>query len=244
MGLNSELQNLYDAKWDDAYDALKAIKCTPVPANPLMISIKDETEFKSADWRVMFFGRETSGGDWRLSDMSIKHSVEKIMVDYHKFFDEEKGSGGGDDKQWQPKNNGMGGGMNLFKNCIEKRFPDKKIRYVWNNIIKSGVDGSFPSEQIRSVVFEHFNVLKDEINIIKPDIIIFAPGVKGYAEIERYFRLLEYSTIDHFPENKLVRVYLPDFPFVKYAFRMYHFAGRYSKKNIFEKIVDIIEHEL
>ena len=231
MSINQELEKLYAEKWDNLYAQFQNIK-NEQPCNPLMLSIEDEDDYKTADLRVMFFGRETSGGKWRLSDTSKQHPVKEIMDDYQRFFDNKTGS---------VSNKGMGAGMNLFKTLLEEKYPGKRIRYVWNNIVKSGnPSGTYPSDEIRNVVFEHFNVIRQEINILKPDIILLATGVKGYGDIERQFGKLDYQPIPLFHPNQLCRTALPEFPFVKYAFRMYHLAGHYNKYHYLGAIIKLL----
>jgi hypothetical protein len=237
--INQKLKELYESKWDNLYPKLLDIQGEDEsPRNPLMIRVKDESDFETADARVMFFGRETSGGEWRLSDVYTKHSVDEIMDDCLKFFDNENGSGQTINNTWKPLNKGMGQGMNMFRRLLNDKYPDKKIRYVWNNIVKSGNPiGTYPPEKIRNLVFENFNVIKEEINIMKPDIILFVTGIKGYWDIDRQFGKLEYPPIEGFHLRQLCKVSMPEFPFVKYAFRMYHLAGRYSKRPYFDAIL-------
>jgi hypothetical protein len=54
--INTDLEKLYADKWDGVQEMRKEIDGL---SNPLMLHIKDETDFEAADIKIMYFGRET-----------------------------------------------------------------------------------------------------------------------------------------------------------------------------------------
>ena len=61
-------------------------------------------------------------------------------------------------------------GFNRFALLLNAVFPNKRIAYVWNNLVKIGkADGKgFCGAEIYALEREHFSVIQEETNILKP----------------------------------------------------------------------------
>jgi hypothetical protein len=172
------------------------------------LSIENEAEFVRADIRVMIFGQETN--DWKSvfgsKDFDYLMALHRGFS-YHGPF-------------WE--------GMELFKKMLNEKFSDKRIAYLWNNIVKIGKAGmvGMPPGYIYSVEREFFSVIKQEVEIIKPDIILFLTSPEYDDKI-----------LDNFPSvasegGKLIaKVSITG---VRYVFRTYHPAYLILIKKIYE----------
>jgi hypothetical protein len=215
MSINKLLYELYASKWEKLCEAmeLNSGEGKAELANPLMLYINDEKDFMTADVKVMLFGQNT--GNWYGFD-TCEGSLSEIMQSFTESFDNREGSIG--------KYYSMGQGMNKFINDMNTRYSDKKIRYVWNNIVKIGFKSSgTPPDRLYQIEKEHFAVIKDEITIIKPDIILFLTGLNYDGKIKINFGELSFVTVTSLNDiRKLAKIDMPEFPFVKCAFRTYH----------------------
>jgi hypothetical protein len=257
MNINKQLEDLYSTQL--GYN--RPEQCFPVhsfetQAFPFLLYVDDEKAFEDKNTvKVMFFGQELSGGasdgkgnGWYAYD--YQKPVSENMKLYSKFFNSETGSDG---------KKSMGGGMNTLIEMISKKFPQKSFRFVWNNIVKltaMGVDARITQEYY-DVVGKEFsrNIIKGELEIIKPDIIIFLSGYEYDDKLKDVFGNISFETLPNykrekesgnceridekwgdFTEKELVKVNLPEFPFVKYAFRTYH---PNHKINIYDRFYTI-----
>ena len=85
--MNEALKSLYLSKWDKLTAALGLIvqdqNMDIKPANPLLIYVDDEDEYKNADIRLLIYGQETNG--WYEKGNG---SIEEITALYDGFFNE------------------------------------------------------------------------------------------------------------------------------------------------------------
>ena len=62
--MNEALTQLYESKWNALRTAIEPILSDPKieikPANPLLLYVGNEEEYKSADIKLMIFGQETN----------------------------------------------------------------------------------------------------------------------------------------------------------------------------------------
>lgn len=142
---------------------------------PLLISFSDEAAVESADLRIMFFGQETR--EW-----TDTGTVEDIMERYRHDFNDFSGLPGSG-AFWEV--------LSEMKNVIESRLPDKRICYIWNNIVKADYspDSDYRTYKVPDEVYAAFrdknrDFILCEIEIIKPDLLLFFTGAQssGYDE--------------------------------------------------------------
>lgn len=209
--MNQELSALYSSKWDNLMSAIKPIledeKLDIKPANPLLLSIHEEEAYKNADIRIMIFGQETNS--WYDKRGATIDAVQSL---YDVFFNQgECWSYSG--QFWN--------GISRFITSIQKKFPDKKIRLVWNNIVKIGRQGDkgFPPNYIYEIEREKFHVIPSELEILKPNVVLFLTGPNYDRILKDNFGELEYEALPNYSQRQLSRVFLKDVPF---SFRTYH----------------------
>jgi len=126
--MNKQLSELYESNWNQLCTAMKPIieneDLEAKPTNPLLIYFANEQDFISADIRVMIYGQETNSWHGEFSS-----DVKPILNCYDSFFNRgECWSYSG--QFWN--------GVARFMTKIKDKFPDKKIEFVWNNIVKIG----------------------------------------------------------------------------------------------------------
>lgn len=209
--INDNLTQLYSGKWDNYFNKISPIledgNVAIKPANPLLIYVDDEESYKNADIRLMIFGQETN--NW-YSEREV--SIENIQNLYDGFF-----NGG---ECWD-----YGGqfwnGVKRFLTELKKKYSNKKIQLVWNNIVKIGKqdDKGFPPDYIYEIERTHFDVITDELDILKPNIVLFLTGPNYDSVIVDNFGALEYKPVAPFSQRQLSMLQLFDIPFV---FRTYH----------------------
>jgi hypothetical protein len=206
--INKQLQELYLSKWSDISETLIEIADgdpAPEPTNPLLIHINREKEWVKADVRVMIFGQETQ--DW---EQAPGKSIEHLCDVYHRFFNENHG-----------KPSQFWNGFARFETILGAKYPDKKIRYVWNNIIKIGKEDApgRPPQNIYNAERQFFHVIPDEVKILNPNIILFLTGPNYDDVIRDNFGEDIYSLVPPYSERQLAKVSIPA---VDFAFRTYH----------------------
>ena len=123
------------------------------------------------------------------------------------------------------------------------RFPDKKIRYIWNDVVKLGRNvkkGNQYSSLLAETEREYFNVVKDEISAVNPQVLVFFTGPNPFWES----KLQQCLGIDAFcyqpvpdwngsmHQLALLTLNKETLPPVLYAFRTYHPCARESKIHV------------
>ena len=230
--MNQELKQLYLSRWEGLLSEIKPIlddeNLEVKPANPLLITFDDENDFKHADLRIMFFGQETNTwcGEFRTD-------VGSILEEYDKFYNKEVcWSYGG--QFW----NGVG----RFFKLLQEKYPNKEIRFIWNNIVKIGKDGDkgFPPDYIYEVERGKFSVIKEELEIVKPNIVLFLTGPNYDSMIADNFGKVVYSPIAPYTGRWLSKIELEG---IDFSFRTYHpnFLWRNNIDKVFNTIINEIK---
>ena len=248
MDFYSELKEIYDEVDDKIYGIVKEknnlIKNRKNKlVYPLFIHPTDE--YINSDIKIMIFGKETNGW-YGIYGEDVNKDVESIMGEYNEFFgtkDCYKRGG----QFWK-----------MFKyliNEINKNNKEKKIGYLWNNLVKAGKDSKgFPRNWYEEIIKPYFNkLILKEIDILKPDYIVFFTGPNSsngpYDNVlNNIFRKPDGSKpnrkeINGFTERELCEIEIKN---VKKSFRTYHptYLLRNNKqkpyKDFIKKIVDEI----
>jgi hypothetical protein len=229
--MNDQLLNLYNSKWDNLCSAMQPILADKTldfkPTCPLLLTIDNEEEFNNAEIRLMVYGQETNS--W-YNEFHNNH--QPIIDNYESFFNGgECWSYGG--QFWN--------GVSRFVNRLQTEYPDKKIKLVWNNIIKIGIYNhkGFPPDYIYEVEREHFSVIKEELQIIKPNIVLFFTGPNYDSIVHDNFGILDKQALSPFSERQISKVELAG---VDFAFRTYH--PNYLWRNDIDKFFDTIIEEI
>lgn len=243
MNTNERLYQTYDNKWNALCDALDRNQLTGYEFSPLLLGINDPEDFDNADIKVMFFGQDMSWGDWykySRKDQTLEECMMSVRT-----FDNIRGS---IDLEGNRMRSGMGGGMNLFIDIFNSRLPDRKIRYVWNDIVKLGRNIRSNEKQgiLSEIENEYFDVIAEEINAVEPQVLVFFTGPDIYWERKLQQRLQvtydDYSPVPDWGIRQVARINIDKerFPSVKFAVRTYHPRAWMSKKTRYNNISDAI----
>lgn len=223
--IQAELYNLYTQVTTEEILHKVKEKNLKLPDNekstdPLFINVTES--YLNADIRLMIFGQETNG--WGGGEFSEDNELDviEILIDgdgnnpdcmgYRGFFSEKfcyKYGG----QYW-----------NMVKRFIidlQTDNQDKKIDYIWNNLIKMGKKGiSFPNYWYDDIIKKYFNnlVIK-EIDILKPDFIVFFSGPNYDKYLNDIFGNPLKKLVAGFNEPELCEIEIPN---IKKAFRTYH----------------------
>ena len=182
----------------------------------------------------MVFGQETNGWWNDLPKANAFADMEMLIDKYDKAFN--------DDSMFC-KNTPFWNGFDKFRQMLGEKYAGKKIRYVWNNIVKIGKadEKGCPPDEIYNIEREYFSVIAEEVKIIRPNVILFLTGPKYDNKIADNFGELQYSAISPFPEKELAKLSIPD---VDFAFRMYHpnylYRSNISIDSFFNSIIQNI----
>jgi len=209
--MNEKLIELYTQHWDNLSNGLNQIiaddKYKIKPANPLLISLTDVEKFESADIRVMIIGQENNGWEGIFSNnmnylLSVYRDFAPVSGEYkHKGYFRDH--------------------FNLFTTMIKKKFENKKVSWIWNNLIKISKhkDIGVPPSYIYDIEKLNFKVLKEEIQIIKPNLILFYTGPYYDNYIKIHFPENTKESINGFKPNQLVKIHIDG---INNVFRTYH----------------------
>lgn len=233
--MNEALSLLYNSKWENLSSALKQIEDDEneeiKPANPLLLYIDNEEEYRSADIRLMIFGQETNS--WY---SEVNGNVGDIQKKYDDFFNE------GD--CWDYHGH-FWNGVSRFIDSLQVKFPEKKIRLIWNNIVKIGrhCEKGMPPDCIYEIEREFFQVIPAELKILQPNVVIFLTGPNYDSVLKDNFGALEYNALPYSTERQLSRVSLEG---VAFAYRTYHpnYLWRNDIDDYFDTIIEDINFDL
>ncbi|MFQ3578700.1 MAG: uracil-DNA glycosylase family protein, partial [Bacteroidales bacterium] len=221
----------HSCKWDKLTSEFERIgsdkKLISQPTNPLLLQVDNEADFAAADLRILIFGQETNG--W----FEMDDTLESILDAYGDFYNKEKCfSYGG--QFWN--------GFSRFITLVSKHFPNKKARFLWDNIVKIGKSEGkgFPPDYVYKMEREHFSVIKEEIKIIKPNVIVFLTGPNYDFVIKDNFGELPRQALTPFSERQISKI---QFPGVDNVFRTYHpnYLWRNDIDSYFERIIKEIK---
>lgn len=232
LNINEQLHSLYKSNWLSLCAAMEPILSDEMfgikPTCPLLLSVQDEEEFKSADIRIMVYGQETN--NWYKQFTS---DLEVVLGFYRGFFNED---------EWIQTRGQFWRGFSRFKSLIEAKYPEKKVRVLWNNIVKIGKHQAkgFPPGYIYEVEREYFCLTAAELDIIKPNVVLFLSGPNYDGILLDKFGHLDKSGIEPFTERQLAQIKLKG---VDFAFRTYHpnYLWRNNIDSYFDAIIAQIE---
>lgn len=231
--MNQRLQELYKSKWESLCTAMQPLLADETleakPACPLLLSIDDEADFKNADIRVIFYGQETFG--W---NDTFNNEMQSTINYYNQFFNEG---------EWKQRAGAFWNGVARFMDLLQKKYPDKKIRFIWNNVVKIGkaYDKGYPPDEIYETELKHFPVFKEELKIIQPTIVVFFTGPYYDSVIDDKFGKRSYTYLSpDFEARQLASVAISGVPF---AFRTYHpnYLWRNDIDSYFQPIIEKID---
>lgn len=245
MNANDRLYQVYASKWDTLCQKLDEADLRGYEYSPLLLSVNAPDDFDTADIKVMLFGQDMSAGDWYKYDRQAQPLAECMRA--IRTFNNTVGAV---DLNGNRQKIRMGGGMNKFIDTFNARFPDKKIRYVWNDVAKLGRNvkkGNQYSRLLAEIEWGYFNVVKDEINAVKPQVLVFLTGPNSFWEGKlRQCLGIDASCYQPVPgwsgnvrQLALLALNEETFPSVKYAFRTYHPCAR--EKRIYVKHTDLYQ---
>jgi len=232
--MNKKLAELYKSNWMNLSKDLNLIlndkKLTQKPTNPLLIYV-DEKKYFESDLKVMIIGQETN--DWGKNFTGDLQETIKIYDDFYNSGYAINTYGG---HFWN--------GINRFSSLLENKFPERKISYIWNNVVKigaSGRDQNHPQNHIYKAELDNFKVLEKELEILNPDIILFISGPNYDSNISSILNNVKFSSIDEtFSSRQIAKL---NFKNHKNIFRTYHpnYLWRNNINLYFDAIIDSIE---
>jgi len=230
--MNEQLLNLYKSKWPAVCAAMEPILADALfgikPTCPLLLSVDDEEDFHSADIRIMVYGQETN--NWY---QQFNSDFEVVLEFYCRFFNQG---------EWLRTRGQFWRGFSRFLSLLQAKYPEKKVRVLWNNLVKIGKHEAkgFPPGYIYEVEKENFEVTAEELKIIKPNVALFLSGPKYDGILLDKFGHLAKTAIEPFTERQLARIELQG---VDFAFRTYHpnYLWRNNIDRYFECIIAQIE---
>jgi len=232
--MNSKLAELYKSHWSDLSKNLNLIlndkDLTQKPTNPLLIYV-DEKKYFESDLKVMIIGQETN--DW---GENFSGNFQKTIEIYDEFYNSGYATNTYGGHFWN--------GINRFSSLLESKFPEKKISYIWNNVVKigaSGRDQNHPQNHIYHAELDNFKVLEKEIEILNPDIILFISGPNYDSNISSILNDVKFSNIDEtFSSRQIAKL---SFKNHKNMFRTYHpnYLWRNDINLYFNTIINSIE---
>lgn len=220
--LNIELANLYSSHWDSYLLGRTSLSEKKLQGEkldytrPLLLKLKDEQRYLDSDKRIMILGQETNGWAER-GDMTPENSMNK----YIDFFCDGEGV------KWKGP---FWNETKRFIRLVKKRFPEQKIAYIYNNVVKIGKSSGigFPGETVYQTELRNFNVLKSEVDILKPDLLLFFSGVNYDGRIRDKFGNFTKTAVRGFTESQMCRLnFETNLPT---SFRTYHPKAMYMQK--------------
>jgi hypothetical protein len=219
-----ELYNLYtQITTEEVLNKVKE-KNLKLPDNekstdPLFIGVTEG--YLNADIKLMIFGQETNGWGGGEFDIDNTEDVIEMLIcgddtpdcmGYRGFFSEK----------YCYKYGGQ------FWNMVKKFIldlqtdnQDKKIDYIWNNVIKMGKRGiGFPNYWYNDIIKPYFNnLIIKEIDILKPNFIVFFSGPNYDKYINDIFDNPLKKSVAGFNEQELCEIKIQN---IKRSFRTYH----------------------
>lgn len=227
--MNKKLFELYASRWDSLMNAYSKIyndnNLLLKPTNPLLIKVRNEEDYASADIRLMVFGQETN--NWYERNNSIADVWEK----YAEFFNAGR---------CYKKGGQFWNGVKRFEERISKKLPDKRIRLIWNNIVKIGKSNKkgLPPDYIYKLERKHFSVIEDEIRIIEPNFLMFFTGPFYDNKIEDNFGKINTVRVSPYSSRQVASFKIGNIS----AIRTYHpnYLWRNNIDAYFDAIIDEI----
>ena len=200
------------------------------PTNPLLLRI-NEIEYDHSDIKVMIIGKETN--DW---GNNFTGDIQEILEIYDDFFNSGFALNSYKGHFWN--------GFKRFNTLLQAKYKDKKISYLWNNVIKIGASGrgqNHPQNYIYEVEQTHFNLLEKELEILNPDIVLFLSGPTYDDKITRILPGVKFQSCNtNFTCRQLSRLI---FKSHKNIFRTYHpnYLWRNDINKYFGAVINSVE---
>lgn len=231
--MNKKLRELYESHWPNLTQELIAIlsdeNLQQKPTNPLLLYI-NEKKYLESDIKVMIIGQETN--DW---GNNFTGNIQETIQIYDDFYNSGYALNTYRGHFWN--------GINRFSDLFEKKIPNKKIYYIWNNVVKigaSGRDQNHPQNHIYHSELDNFKVLEKEIEILNPDIILFISGPSYDSNISSILNGVQFSRLNSsFSQRQIAKL---EFKNRKNIFRTYHpnYLWRNDINKYFEAIIDSV----
>lgn len=233
--MNVQLNDLYSSKWEKISEMLQSFNeedpgdYANMATHPLLIKTNEEYEY--ADLKVMFFGKETN--EWH-GAFEEGIDINSVISVYDEFYLKK-----GYERYGKPFWN--------FIRRLKSTQSNKKIGYIWNNVLKIGKSESgSPQQGLINYTIESFNVIPQEIEILKPNILLFLSGHTYDEHIKKSVGNFTIVPIEGFPTNKLCLLKFDDIN-VDLAIRTYHpgYLQRLGEHRIeiTDKINKLIENQ-
>ena len=197
--------------------------------HPLLL--KSDKEFEEAELKVMFFGPETN--EWNgVFEENI--DIDSITTVYDEFYLQK-----GYEKYGKPFWN--------FIKRLKNIQSEKKIGYIWNNVLKIGKsDVGTPQQGLINYTIDYFNVIPQEIEILKPNVLLFLSGHTYDEYIKKSVGNFTVVPIEGFTTNELCILKFDDIN-IDLAIRTYHpgYLQRMGekRKKITETIINLITNQ-
>ena len=213
--MNELLKKLYSSKWEkisymlQSFNKEKPNDSKNSATHPLLI--KTNKEYETSDFKVMFFGQETNYWERETNDGAFEEGIDiETLLNRYDIFYLKRGY------------EGYGGHFWNFIRKLKNSEIDKKIGYVWNNVLKIGKCGKgYPEQGLINYTFEYFNVISQEIEILKPNVLLFLSSYRYDEFIKRSLGNFSIIPIDGFNKNELCILKFDNLS-VDLALRTYH----------------------
>jgi len=233
--MNEQLKDLYSSKWEKISEMLQSFNeedpedYANMATHPLLIKTNEEYEY--ADLKVMFFGQETN--EWH-GAFEEGIDIDSVTNVYDEFYLQK-----GYEKYGKPFWN--------FVRSLKNIQSEKKIGYIWNNVLKIGKsDVGTPQQGLINYTLDFFNVIPQEIEILKPKVLLFLSGHTYDEHIKKSVGNFTVVPIEGFTTNELCILKFDDIN-VDLAIRTYHpgYLQRMGekRKTIAETIINLIKNQ-
>lgn len=234
--MNEQLKDLYTSKWEEISNMLQSFNEEDpddeanMATHPLLI--KANEEYENADNKIMFFGQETN--EWNgVFEEGI--DIDSVTNVYDEFYLQK-----GYEKYGKPFWN--------FVRSLKNIESEKKIGYIWNNVLKIGKsDVGTPQQGLINYTLDFFNVIPQEIEILKPKVLLFLSGHTYDEHIKKSVGNFTVVPIVGFTTNELCILKFDDIN-VDLAIRTYHpgYLQRMGekRKTIAETIKNLIKNQI
>jgi hypothetical protein len=202
--------------------------------NPLFLYADDD--YINSEIKIMLFGKETNS--WHDKNKLPYGSREDFIVDdiinLHYGFPVRTF-----------KRSVFFRGFSLLINKIEGMNRTRKIGFMWNNLVKMGMQKrGFPHKLYPGVIKPHLNtIIPEEIKILKPNFLVFFTGPDNYDKVlNDIFNNPKRNKIANFNERQLCEIEIPR---ISKALRTYHpnYLFKTGNDNV-DKYYDCIATEI
>lgn len=183
MEYNKQLFDLYNHHWEALVPSVNELSTDEKPAHPLLLQLPNEEEYRAADVKVMFVGRETYG--WH--DKFGSCSITSLQEAYSHFI-----------MNISSENSPFWTFIKKWSHSLKTANSGTSLSMIWNNIHKLGLpgDAGAPTSAIRDIAFKDFNVFEKELTILQPNIVVFFTGYSYDEVLQTYLPGVEFLSIE------------------------------------------------